>query len=312
MKNNLVEFINIQKSFKTDFWKPQINVLNDLSFSIPQNKIVGFLGANGSGKTTSMKILMGFIKKNSGTVNYSPVLGDTKKDIFRNIGFLPERPYISSILTGMEFIIYMAQLTGLNIDKKLFQDIEKFSEMFSIGHALQRKTSTYSKGMLQRLGFVATLIHDPKLIILDEPLSGLDPLGRKELKDAIIDLYKIGKTIFFSSHIVSDVEDICEDVIFIENGSLVYEGSVDKIIQQHKSDHCELIIQTENDSFLDPSLINFRRDNLIHIVLNESDVADFISKNHNNLILKSMKPGHSTLENILYKIKAGNTLEKYN
>ncbi len=194
---------------------------------------MGFLGANGAGKTTSLKIIMDFIRPTSGEVHFSSALGDNRQEVFRNIGFLPERPYFYQNLTGNEFLGFMGKLTDLD-SRTIEERIRYWAPRFKIDHALGRELKTYSKGMLQRIGFLATILHEPKIIILDEPLSGLDPIGRKELKDVIVEVHKAGKTVFFSSHIVPDVEEICDRVIFLKNGNLAYDGSVSALMKQAK------------------------------------------------------------------------------
>lgn len=228
----MIKLEHITKVFSSDILKKPFVALNDVSFEIEEGKLIGFLGANGAGKTTSLKILMGFIRPTSGRVIFSEKLGITKKEIYKNIGFLPERPYFYPTLKGREFCEYMGKLCGMK--KSLIDErVKSLASEFKIDFALDREIKTYSKGMLQRLGFVVSLVHDPKVVILDEPLSGVDPIGRKELKDYMVRINREGKTVFFSSHIVSDVEEICDSVVFLKKGELSYFGSVDKIIQEN-------------------------------------------------------------------------------
>lgn len=301
----MIELKNINKKFKVDFWDEPFNALNDLSFKIKKQSITGYLGANGSGKTTSLKIIMGFISQSSGQVIFDPKLGKNKKEILSNIGYLPERPYFYPHLTGKELVEYMGSLN--KVPKKLIkQRMQMWSSRFKIDFALDRKIQTYSKGMLQRIGFVATLVHDPILIILDEPLSGLDPVGRKEIKDAIIELAKLEKTIFFSSHIVHDVEEVCEDVIFIEKGNLVFEGRIDHLISENagrnfiaKLDYfdgpqnmdCAKLVQQLNGQFL-----------LYEV--NENEIYNFVDQvKSKGKMIQSISKQSPTLENILYNVR---------
>lgn len=225
----MLKLKQIKKSFKTDLLAQPFVALDDVSFEIPDGALVGFLGANGAGKTTSLKIIMDFIRPDTGEIEFSPMMGQSKMDIFRKIGFLPERPYFYPNLTGEEFLTMLGKLSETPRNE-LSSRINYWTPRFNIAHALKRPLKTYSKGMLQRIGFLATIIHDPKFIILDEPLSGLDPVGRKEMKDVITEVHKKGKTVFFSSHVVPDIEEICDRVIFLEKGKLVYDGSVQSLI----------------------------------------------------------------------------------
>lgn len=225
----MIRFNEVSKIFKAELLTQPFVALDNVSFQVPTGSMVGFLGANGAGKTTSLKIIMDFIRPTKGNVHFED-LGNNRHDIFRNIGFLPERPYFYPNLTGEEFLQFMGGLS--EVPRALIADrINYWAPRFRIDHALKRAIKTYSKGMLQRIGFLATVLHEPKLIILDEPLSGLDPIGRKELKDVIIEVHKSGKTVFFSSHIVPDIEEICDRVIFLKEGRLVYDGMVDSLMK---------------------------------------------------------------------------------
>ncbi len=226
---------NIHKSFQENFFSSPFQVLKGVSFRLEEGSITGFLGANGAGKTTLIKIILQFISQNEGQVQWSPRFGDSHRMIMSHIGFFPERPYFHPHLTGREFLDYMGKLSGMrSMDIKV--QVKSFSAMLNIAYALDRKILGYSKGMLQRLGFVSAIIHDPELLIFDEPLAGLDPIGRQEFKVVLKQLHNRGKTIFFSSHIVPDIEEACEDVLVLDSGTSFYHGSIDHLLKQNEKD----------------------------------------------------------------------------
>lgn len=285
----MIEFVNITKKFQNHFWEKNFLALDNVSFQIHRGDLVGFLGANGAGKTTLIKILMDFSRQTSGTVNFNKVLGENNLQIRSNMGYLPERAYLYQHLTGREFLNYVGSLNSIS-GNNLKELIKKWSEKIQIDYALDRQIRGYSKGMQQRLGFISALIHQPKFLILDEPLSGLDPVGRKEFKTILRELNQSGITIFFSSHIVSDVEEICNKVVFIERGKLIYEGSID-----------ELILKNANQEYM----LKYVKDNTIHSMKFNEDsknkiLADLIRDNTNIIELEKEK---LSLEEIIYKIK---------
>lgn len=243
----MIKINNIYKTFSSDAFKKPVEVLKGVCFELKKGRTIGFLGANGAGKTTLMKIMMGFIHESSGSVEYDQSLGKDNLDALKNIGYMPERPYFYPHLKGREFIKYMGELSQVAGDV-LEKNIDYWGRRFKIDHALDREIKGYSKGMLQRLGFMASLIHDPMVIIMDEPLSGLDPLGRKEFKDVIREVKAAGKTIFFSSHIVSDIEEVCDDVIFLKEGRIVFEGSLNEVYKKSQNNEVEIIFEA-SESF---------------------------------------------------------------
>ena len=301
----MIHFNGVTKIFRSELLGQPFKALTDVTFEVPEGSMVGFLGANGAGKTTSLKIIMDFIRPTSGEVVFSESLGKNRQEIFRNIGFLPERPYFYQNLTGEQFLQFMGRLSELQ-PSTIAERVRQWAPRFKIDHALQRELKTYSKGMLQRIGFLATILHEPKIIILDEPLSGLDPIGRKELKDVIIEVHRAGKTVFFSSHIVPDIEEICDRVIFLKNGTLVYDGSVSALMKQSKSQDFIITVLSPGDV---PSELKFKDrlalpDDLVRFTVAAENkdglLSHFITSRKTVLSLEMVKP---SLEEIFYKTK---------
>ena len=286
----MIEFINISKKFDSELLKEPFVALKNVSFKVPEGKIMGFLGANGAGKTTSLKILLKFIKQTSGRVEYSEKLGNNQFEIFSKIGFLPERPYFYPHLTGRSYCEYMGKLVDMK-KKEIESQIAYWAPRFRIEFALDRDIKSYSKGMLQRIGFLSTLLHNPRLVILDEPLAGVDPIGRKELKEIIVEINKEGKSVFFSSHIVSDMEEICDEVIFLDKGEVAYQGSVDEVITKNTSDKFRIGYKDSNGKV-------FYKD--VNVEQKEAELAKLIKENMFITLVDSPKP---TLEEIFYNVR---------
>lgn len=301
----MIKLHNVSKIFKSDLFAQPFVALDDVSFEVPEGSMVGFLGANGAGKTTSIKIIMDFIRPTMGDIEFSSSLGLSRLEIFKNIGFLPERPYFYPTLTGHDFLHFMGNLSGLT-KSSINDEVLKWAPRFKIDHALKRELKTYSKGMLQRIGFLATILHHPQVVILDEPLSGLDPIGRKELKDVIIEVHKEGKTVFFSSHIVPDVEEICDRVIFLKDGKLAYNGPVGALIND-SSVH-DFVISVKTDPDFRPvtkykevtSLPDNLKKYLVESTRKDEFLMEMIQKKNLIFSLEMKKP---SLEEIFYKTR---------
>ncbi len=216
------------KTFKKPFSGKKVVAVEGIDLAIREGEIVGFLGPNGAGKTTTLKMLTGLI---SPTVGSATVFGHRipSPDAMANVGFLPENPYVYPYLTPREFVSLCGRLSGLS-GAKLRIRVEAVLERVGMAHAIDRAVRALSKGMLQRVGLAAALVHEPKLLILDEPMSGLDPVGRKEVRDIIFDEKKKGKTVFFSTHILSDVETLCDHVCILRRGKVVVSGVLGELL----------------------------------------------------------------------------------
>lgn len=220
-----IEILGLEKTYAVGFWrkKPK-HALRPLNLTIQDGEVFGFLGANGAGKTTTLKLLMGLIFPTAGSAR---ILGMEVDDprMKAQIGFLPEQPYFYDYLTARELLEYFGQLSGMDPkqrSRKVNQVLQRVG-LPDVGGVQLRK---FSKGMLQRVGIAQAILHDPKVVFLDEPMSGLDPMGRREVRDLMAQLKHEGKTVFFSTHILSDAEALCDRVGIIHQGELRGVGAV--------------------------------------------------------------------------------------
>jgi ABC-2 type transport system ATP-binding protein len=233
---------------KIRFRQRKTVALKDLSLDIRKGEIFGLLGPNGAGKTTAIKILMGIHFPTSGSARLmGKPLGD--RAVKAHIGFLPENPYFYDYLTGWEFLDFYGQLYGMNKKKRRVK-IEQLLERVGLSHAANRPLRGYSKGMTQRVGLAQALMNDPEIVFLDEPQSGLDPLGRKEVRDIIISLRDQGKTVFFSSHILSDAEMICDRVGILFKGELRSIGPLGELLSTRVTEW-EVVVRGVEDTLME-------------------------------------------------------------
>ncbi len=217
---------NLHKTYKTGFLLERKKVLHGVSFSVERGQIVGLLGPNGAGKTTTIKSILGITPVDSGEIL---IFGERlSKSAKAKIGYLPEAPYFYDYLTGMELLSAFSRFYG-GVKR---ERIEEVLSLVGLSEASKKRVRTYSKGMLQRLGLAQAILHDPHLIILDEPMSGLDPIGRREFREIINRLREEGKTILFSSHILQDVEMICDHVVMIYQGKVIKKGVLEEMLQE--------------------------------------------------------------------------------
>jgi ABC-2 type transport system ATP-binding protein len=232
------------KQFVVGLRQRKVTALEGLDLEVHAGEIFGFLGPNGAGKTTTMKILMGLIHPTSGRARlFGQPLGDV--GVKQHIGFLPESPYFYDYLTADEFLLFYGQLFGMP-RVELKHRIDELLTLVGLSKSRSMRLRRFSKGMLQRVGLAQALINDPQLVILDEPMSGLDPIGRKEVRDLILHLKERGKTVFFSTHILSDVETICNRVGILINGRLREIGSVEELLGRCGVQTVEMIVEGVN------------------------------------------------------------------
>jgi len=223
---------DLVKDFRPGFGLRKKRILHGISFRVGRGEIFGFVGPNGAGKTTTLKVLMGLIHPTSGR---AAILGHDvgETEFRRHIGFLPENPWFYDYLTGREFLDFYARLGGVAAADRSGR-VADLLEQVGLGHAADARLRTYSKGMLQRVGIAQALVHDPGVLFLDEPMSGLDPIGRKEIRDLILRLHAEGKTVFMNTHILSDVELLCERVAIIVEGRIRYEGYTEAVLAEEE------------------------------------------------------------------------------
>jgi ABC-2 type transport system ATP-binding protein len=226
----LIAVESLHKVFRQGFFMRRVVAVRGVSFEVDPGDIFGFLGPNGAGKTTTIKMLTGLIRPTSGRAR---VFGqDVESPRARErVGFLPENPYVYPYLSPTEFVELCARLSGLSA-RAARARTRSVLDRVGVAYASERQVRRLSKGMLQRTGLAAALVADPELLILDEPMSGLDPVGRKEVRDLIFDERKAGRTIFFSTHILSDVETLCDRVSILRRGEVVVSGRLGDLLKR--------------------------------------------------------------------------------
>lgn len=230
----VVSSVGLTKVFR-DFWgRPKAKAVNDIDFEIHEGEVVGLLGPNGSGKSTTVKMILGLLYPTGGTLSVlgrSPRAVETK----REIGYLPEDSYLYKYLTAEETLDFFGSLFNLSRAERA-RRIDQLLEMVGMAHARRRRVGEFSKGMARRIGLAQAMINDPAFLILDEPTSGLDPLGCKEVKDLILTLKKRGKTVVITSHLLSDIEDVCDRVIILYGGRVRATGTLNELLTVSNED----------------------------------------------------------------------------
>lgn len=229
----MIKLDHISKSFTAGVGSKKVQVLHDLSLEVAQGEVFGFLGPNGAGKSTTIKTLLNLIRPDSGAATIM-ARDVAEKDVRRHVGFLPENPYFYDYLTADELLWFGGRTAGLARSEIHARSTELLGKVDLLA-ARGRKLRTYSKGMVQRAGLALALIHDPEVAIFDEPMSGLDPLGRKMVGDIILELKEQGKTVFFSSHILSDIERFCDRVGVLVGGRLRVVGDLKELLSDEYS-----------------------------------------------------------------------------
>ncbi len=241
----MIEVEDLRKIYRIGFWRKPVAALRGVTFSVKEGELYGFIGPNGAGKSTTIKILLGLLSSGGGRASLMGKPAGTPGSRSQ-VGFLPEQPYFYDYLTGREFLDFYGRLSGLRWSD-LRKRVGEVSELVSMSpEVLDRKLRTYSKGMLQRIGLAQALISKPRLVILDEPMSGLDPLGRRDVRNILKGLHADGITVFYSSHVLSDVEAICTRLAMVVDGQIRRQGAVSEVLAgEEESFHVTLTLPVD-------------------------------------------------------------------
>src|SRR5947209_2562922 len=253
-----IEIDNLTKDYETGFWrKRKVRALDALSLTVELGQIFGFLGANGAGKTTTLKLLMRLIYPTAGTAR---ILGRDIGDVgmHARIGYLPENPYFYDYLTAREFLNYCGQLFGQDSSTRAQRTEHLLTRVNLEKKSWDRQLRKFSKGMLQRVGLAQALVNDPAVVFLDEPMSGLDPIGRREVRDLIASLRTEGKTVFMCSHILSDIEVLCDRAAILRQGRLAHVGRLEELRSAGGERAMELVVSCEDAARLEAALAAVR------------------------------------------------------
>jgi len=292
-----IEIVGLEKRYLVGFWRKREKLaVRALTLNVEEGEVFGFLGPNGAGKTTTLKLLMGLVFPTAGTAR---ILGMELDDprMKAQIGFLPEQPYFYDYLTVSEVLEYYAQLSGVRVKERSLR-VQRTLERVRMSDAGGMQLRKLSKGMMQRIGLAQAILHDPKVVFLDEPMSGLDPMGRREVRDLIQELHSEGKTVFFSTHILSDAEALCDRVAVLHQGELRGVGAVADLTSKVHG-KIEIIFHA---SHVPPALANLGADlhvggDVVRAVLpekNQDAALDLMRRE--NVRLVSLNPLRSSLE----------------
>jgi ABC-2 type transport system ATP-binding protein len=299
-----IDVHDLTKTYRTPFTRKRVEALRGVTFHVERGHIFGFVGPNGAGKTTTIRILMGLIHASGGT---AAILGQQlpSREARRRVGFLPESPYFYDYLDVGELCDLAGRLFGMPAAARK-RRADELIEKVGLGRARNQSLKKFSKGMLQRAGLAQALMNDPELVVLDEPMSGLDPIGRKEVRDLILELRDQGKTVFFSTHILSDVEAITDRVAIIARGQLQAHGTPSELVSRTLQgvDVLVRISAGDAESELARGAVRVRRvgDELSLTLTADTDVDAWIARAHAaGAKVLQIAPRHETLEDLFVR-----------
>ena len=254
-----IDIQDLTKDYEVGFWRKRpVRALDSLSLQVNQGETFGFLGANGAGKTTTMKLLMNLMYPSAGQAR---ILGRDITDVrvHQRIGYLPEHPYFYDYLTAREFLEYCAELFGFKRAERKRRAAEMLGRVRLDERSWDKQMRRYSKGMLQRVGLAQALVNDPEVVFLDEPMSGLDPVGRREVRDLIAGLRQTNTTVFFCSHILSDVEVLCDRAAVMRKGKLHHFGTINELRLLGADGRMEMVVAVADVKRLTDTLAQFKQ-----------------------------------------------------
>ena len=302
---DVIEITNLSKDYETGFWKKKkVRALDDLTLSVHGQQIFGFLGENGAGKTTTIKILMTLLFPSSGTAQ---ILGRDISDrsVHSRIGYCPENPYFYDYLTARELMNYFGELFQLEPKVRKRRTEELLTKVGLDEKDWNKQLRKFSKGMLQRVGLAQSLINEPEIVFLDEPMSGLDPIGRREIRELIANLPANGTTVFMSTHILSDAEALCDEVAILRRGRLAAAGKLhDLVSESNERESFEIVIANADADKLTRSLngnveVKQRAADVLMIVDGEENVEEALRAAHDaGGKLISINPIRRSLEDL--------------
>jgi len=310
MGQNVAELKNVTKIFNEALEEKAKTAVDDLSFSVKSGVITGFIGPNGAGKTTSIKMILGLVKPTKGVVSLMGISSSDPK-ARRKVSFVSEQPYFYEHLTAYETLKFICDLKRFpknDIDKEIMRVLE----IVEMPHNAKSRVKSFSKGMQQRLNMAQALIGNPELIIMDEPMSGMDPIGRRLFRELFKTLSEHGTTIFFSTHIVEDIETLCDEIIVLANGKLHLQGSVEELINsttlgvEYRFDNLSAdVLEILSKSIKSAKTPDKKENSYSFVLKDEDDLRNFnLSICKNTVMPSSIVPIRSSLEEILYSDKA--------
>ena len=307
---NIVEIKNLSKDYEVGFWKKRkVRALDGLSLNVSSGQIFGFLGGNGAGKTTTIKILMSLIFPSEGSAK---ILGEdiSSTKMHARIGYCPENPYFYDYLTARELMNYFGELFGLDSAKRKRKTEELLTKVGLEERDWDKQLRKFSKGMLQRTGLAQSLINEPEIVFLDEPMSGLDPIGRREIRELIAGLRESGTTVFMSTHILSDIEALCDNVAILRKGKLAATGNLNELLTQSgETQQFEIIVKNVSAQVLQNQIgqiggasVSAKANGAIVQVLEEKDIDELLRiVRENSGSLVSVQPVRQSLEELFVK-----------